>query len=100
MAEFGPFGVIAGWRVGIGEDDDIRHVFGELGTGESVRFDPIKMDYRRLFKMIGFEGIAQRGRVVLPFDTKAKSRREVINNGGNDLSLEQSMRVSRLPQLR
>ena len=44
--------------------------------------------------MIGLEGVAQVSRVVLPFHTKAESWREVINDSGNDLSLEQSMRVS------
>lgn len=58
MAEFGPFGVIAGRRVGIGEDDDVRHVLGELSASKRVGLNFVKMDYRRFFKMIGFEGIA------------------------------------------
>jgi hypothetical protein len=66
-----------------------------LGTGESIRFNFVKMDYRRLLEMIRFEGVAQVRRVVLPFDAKAESGREVINDGRNDLSLEESMRISR-----
>lgn len=97
MAEFGPFGVIARWRVGIGEDDDVRHVLGELSASKRVGLNFVKMDYGRFFEMIGFERIAQVGRVVLPFDTKTESGRKVINDSGNNLSLEQSMRVSRRP---